>query len=968
MHGRFRSPIRAAAVVAAAVVLAAPGLGPRAATPAAAASGPAAPRALGGAAPISSLLGEQRWYTLVSYTLDDQLTLEVNVANGNLVARQQVLHVKGTGLDLKVNQYYNSLGTAAGSVGSRWGLNLSSDVRLTPKPLLGGSVVYTAPSGFNVTFAAQTGGTFADPPGLDASLVKNSDGTYTVTNHQSGEKYNFNSSGVFTSDVDRDGNTISFAYTSAGKPASITDTQARSVQFTVGSGLTDPGLVTQVKDPAGRVAAYAYDSSSNLTKFTDLAGGATKFAYTGSDLTKVTDPAGHVYTLVYDSSHRVTSIASSAGPTSSFAYGTSTTTVTDPNGHATKYAVDTSGRVTQVTDAQGNVSKTTYTADNSPAQVTDALGNVSSATYDGSQNPTAGQAATGAAASAAYGDSTHPFLPTQATDPSGDVTKYTYGTRGNLTQTTDALGDLTKYAYNGNGTISSLTDPDGNVTTYQYDSAGNLTGVLPSGSDFTYDSLSRTVTSTDGKSQKTTFAYDALDRTTSVTYADGTTTSQTFDADGNRTKLVDATGTTTFAYDGLGRLTSKTLPSTEVQIFGYDAAGDLTSKQDSSGTTKYTYNSLELPVSVTDPSGATTTFAYDADHRLTTTAYPNGVEVADTYDAAGDITSVTASNSTGILLQRQYIYATTSGGKATFLVSEVVDEQGLITSYGYDALNRVTSQVVFSQPAGTVAGAGRRALPGNGNLDSRTYSYDALGFRTSQTINGVTTNYTFDASNGSITAGSLTYDFDADGNLTSRSDGLTLGYSAANFLTSESTGTPVSLTYTGLDQSQRATEGSTAFVYDPTGLSRIESSAGTTFVTRAPDGSPVSQRTLSGTDYFITDAAGSTIGLTGSDGSLVSQWKYDPYGNVWRSTVNVSTPLLFQGGYADFAGFYYMGDRYYDPATGRYLQPSGRGATATDPRTANPQTPDPRALNPFVYKLDNPVNASPVQTGLPSAS
>jgi RHS repeat-associated protein len=291
-----------------------------------------------------------------------------------------------------------------------------------------------------------------------------------------------------------------------------------------------------------------------------------------------------------------------------------------------------------------------------------------------------------------------------------------------------------------------------------------------------------------------------------------------------------------------------------------------------------------------------------------------------------------------------------------------------MTSYGYDALNRLTSEVVFDPPSG--GAAARRGVPGNGNLDSRTYSYDALGFRTSQTINGVTTNYTFNTSNGSITAGSLTYTFDADGNLTGRSDGLALGYDAANFTTSEatSTGSPVSMTYSGLDQSQRVSEGPTSFVYDPTGLSRIVTSTGTTFVTRAPDGSPVSQRTSAGTDYFVADAAGSTIGLTGADGSLVSQWQYDPYGNVWRSTVNVSTPLLFEGGYSDFAGMYYMGDRYYDPATGRYLQPTGRGAAATDPRTAHPQTPDPRALNPYVYKLDNPVNASPVQPGLPSAS
>jgi RHS repeat-associated protein len=959
----------AAATAAMVVLFATQGLGLRAATPAAAAPGHTVLAALGPPAGIQTLLGEQRWYTMLTYKLSDQLSLEVNVANGNLVVREQALQVKGTGLDLKISQFANSLASGKGSVGAHWRLNLSRDVGLQFPG--NGSAVFTAPTGYSVTFA-NVNGAFEDPPGLDASLVKNSDGTYTLTFHQSGEKYQFNSTGVFTSDVDRDGNAITFAYGTGGAPTSITDTQGRVVKITNGSN----GLISQIADSTGRTAAYAYDASGNLTAFTNLAGGATAFAYNAaSDPTKVTDPAGHVYTLAYDSTHRVTSIASSTGPTTTFAYSGSTTAVTDPNGSRTTYTADTSGRVTQVVDSQGHTSKTTYTADDSPAQLTDALNDVTTVSYDSQQNATSGKAATGAQMSAAYGDTAHPFAPTQATDPEANVTKYTYGTRGNLTQVTDAVGDLTKYAYNGNGTISSLTDPDGNVTTYQYDSAGNLTGVLPHGSDFTYDASSRIVTSTDGNSQKTTFTYDALDRTTKVTYADGTSASQTFDADGNRTKLVDGTGTTTFAYDKLGRLVSKTLPSGEVISLGYDAAGNLTSEQDSSGTTTYSYNSLGLVDSVVDPSGNLTTFQYDAADRLVTTAYPNGVLVKETYDGANDVTSLTASNSTTTLLQRTYTYQTSPSGTPTFLVSSVVDELGLITSYGYDALNRLTSQVVFQQPGGA-GPTGSRAV--GGNIDSRSYSWDPLGFRTSQTINKLVTDYSFNTSNGSITAtshmvggptlGTLTYNFDADGNLTSRSDGLTIGYDAANFTTSESTGTPVAMTYTGLDQTQRVKEGSTSFVYEPTGLSRIVTGSGTTFVTRGPKGGLVSQRTSSGTDYFITDPMGSTIGLTGSTGSLVSQWTYDPFGEVRISTVNVSTPLLFQGGYSDLQGFSYMGDRFYDPATGRYLQPSGRGVSATDPRTANPQTPDPRVLNPWIYRLDNPVSPSPVEPQQQGAS
>jgi RHS repeat-associated protein len=932
MLARFRSPLLVVTTVAA--LFAAQGAGLRAA-----ALGHGVVAGLGPPAPTQALLGEQRWYTVRSFKLSDQLGLEVNVANGNLEVREKTLQIKGTGLDLNVSQFYNSLASGAGSVGNRWRLGLSRDVGLQFPG--GGSAIYTAPTGYSVTFASQNGA-FADPPGLDASLVKNSDGTYTLTFHQSGEHYEFSSAGVFTADVDRDGNTISFAYGTSGLPKSITDTQGRVVQVTNGSN----GFVTKIADSTGRSATYAYSSAGNLLTFTDLSGAQTKFTYdASSDVTGITDPAGHVFTLAYDSSHRVTSITAKEGPVTSFAYSGSTTTVTDPDGNKTTYTSDASGRVTEVADAQGGTGKATYTADDSPAQLTDALGKVTSLTYDGLNNLAAGAAAAGATASALYGSTAHPFLATQATDPSGNVTKFAYGTRGNLTQVTNALGGLTKYAYNANGTVSSLTDAAGNVTTYQYDSAGNLTAVFPNGLDFTYDALSRVATSTDGLSQKTTYAYDALDRVTKVTYADGTSVSQTFDADGNRTQLVDGSGTTTFTYGVFGRLLSEVLPSTEDIIYGYDAAGNLTSRQDAGGTTTYTYNSLGLASSVTDPTG-TTTFQYDADHRLVTTAYPNGVKVQDGYDASGDITSVVAGGAT-TLLQRTYSY-TDPAGHQTSQIYSFLDEGGFSTSYGYDALNRLTSSVFSQSPAPPAApAAGARAVPqpvGNGVIDSRSYAYDALGFRTSQTINGVTTSYTANASNLTLTVGSLVYTFDADGNMIKRSDGLTVGYDAANFTSSETTTTTTALTYSGLDQSDRVGEGATAFVSDLTGLSRIETSSGTTFLTRGPGGNLLSERGRSGTFYYVTDALGSTIGLTASDGSLAAEWKYDPWGNVFIKSGTATTPFLFQGGYADFAGMYYMGQRYYDPTIGMYLQQSGGSGTPADPRT----------LNPYVYRQDNP--------------
>lgn len=970
MHGRFRSPLLAAAATL--VLITTLGLGARVATSRPAALRPGVPMSLGQAAGTGSLLGEQRWYKMLSFKLGDQLGIKVNVANGNLVVAQKVLDINGTGLDLSIGQYYNSLASGTGIVGSHWRLSLSRDVSLQFPG--NGSAVFNAPTGYPVTFASQ-GGTFLDPPGLDASLVKNSSGTYTLTYHQKGESLAFDSAGVLTSEVDRNGNTISFAYGTGGEPQSIKDTQGRVVQFTNGSN----GLVSKITDSTGRAALYTYDSAGNLLTFTDLAGGQTQFAYDGSsNVTQVTDPAGHVFKPTYDGSHRVTSIASATAattstvsatsspspapsvtaspspapspspspqpePTTSIAYGTGTTTVTDPNGNKSTYTSDSSGRVTQVVDANNNTSKKTYTADNSPAQITDGLNNATTVSYDSLNNVTEGQAVTGARASALYGDSGHPYLVTQATDPQANVTKYTYDGPGNVTQVTDALGHPTKYAYNANGTPSSLTDAAGNVTTYQYDSAGNLTAVFPNSSSFTYDSLSRVISKTDARAQQTTYSYDALDRVTKVTYADGTSLSKTYDADGNLTRLVESAGTTSFGYDSQNRLVSKTLPSGEVIGLGYDAGGNLTSRKDGGGTTTYTYNSLELTDSVTDPAGARTTFQYDADQRLVSTAYPNGVTVQYQYDGANDVTSVTARTSSGVLLQRRYSYVNGTG-QQTLELSAVSDESGVTTTYGYDALNRLTSA----------------NSSGNGTTDARKYSYDAVGNRISQTINGVTTDYKYDLSNGTMTGGSLTYTFDDDGSLTRRSDGLTLSYDAANLTSSEATTTTTAMTYSGIDQSHRVSEGTTSFVYDPTGLTRIAISGGeTTYVTRSPGRNLMSERTSAGTYYFVTDALGSTIGLTAADGSLAATWTYDPWGGVVKSTGSVSTPLLFQGGYADFEGMYYMGERYYDPGTGRYLQPTNRGGGGTPA--------DPRTLNPYVYQLDNPTNVTPALPDTSSA-
>lgn len=91
------------------------------------------------------------------------------------------------------------------------------------------------------------------------------------------------------------------------------------------------------------------------------------------------------------------------------------------------------------------------------------------------------------------------------------------------------------------------------------------------------------------------------------------------------------------------------------------------------------------------------------------------------------------------------------------------------------------------------------------------------------------------------------------------------------------------------------------------------------------------------------------LGLTDSNGTLVSTYAYDPYGNLTSSTGSVANPWRFAGGYFDSStGLYKFGTRYYDAAIGRWSQ--------QDPLRG--QLNDPTSLNRYLYAGDDPVNVT----------
>jgi len=419
-----------------------------------------------------------------------------------------------------------------------------------------------------------------------------------------------------------------------------------------------------------------------------------------------------------------------------------------------------------------------------------------------------------------------------------------------------------------------------------------------------------------------------------VTYADSTSVRFTYDGDGNVAIMTDGTGSTTYAYDALNRMTSKTLPSGQVISYAYDGEGNLTSKADNGGTTTYGYDAANELSSLTFGGSSTISFGYDAAHRRIRVSYPNGVAATTTRDASGNPTSIVATEDATTQLSRTYTYADPTTGTPADLIEQVTDQLGNITTYQYDFLDRLSYARIDGPNAG-----------------SYTYGYDAVGNLTSKTVNGVTTTFSYNAANELTSGAGLTYTYDADGNLTGRSDGLSLTYDSGSFTVSMTPpgGTAISMAYTGPDQTERVQAGPSTFVNDHEGLSQRTTSGSTTYEVRDPSGALLAERQPSGNYYVVSDALGSTIGLTDSQGALAATWTYDPWGQILASTGSIATPVLFAGGYLDSETcLYKFGARYYDPAVGRWTQP--------DP--AAPALSQPRSLDRYVYSGDDPVNIS----------
>jgi len=254
-----------------------------------------------------------------------------------------------------------------------------------------------------------------------------------------------------------------------------------------------------------------------------------------------------------------------------------------------------------------------------------------------------------------------------------------------------------------------------------------------------------------------------------------------------------------------------------------------------------------------------------------------------------------------------------------------------VQAFGYDALDRLTSA---SHPL--------LATP-------QAFAYDLVGNRT-------TGGSVVNAGNQLTADANYTYQYDDNGNLT-RKTSLATGnytqytYDAENRLTTveefaAGTSTPAftsTYRYDGLgrriEKVANASTGSaqagqtTRYIYDGEDI-LLEYDGANVLQARYTHGpgidEPLAVTKGGATFFYHQDGLGTVTDLTDSAGVTAKSYSYDAYGTILESPGTLEQPYTYTGREFDAeSGLYYYRARYYDPATGRFLQkdPIGFGGT-----------------------------------------
>ncbi|WP_261816218.1 RHS repeat-associated core domain-containing protein [Vibrio gallicus] len=494
--------------------------------------------------------------------------------------------------------------------------------------------------------------------------------------------------------IDPDGNRFDYEYDFPNRMTTVINRNGTRTRYQYDS---NNNIISKVFEADGSEIDYLYDEQGNRVAEYNELGEQTLYEYDQFNrLLSTTDASGRTTSLQRDSDGRIVTSTNNASESTHIEYDLQgkVQTITQADG-STIEEFWQNGVLVKRTDPVGSQTLFEYDELGYPTRIEQFDANTQSGgealtllEHDAIGRITRVSQGAGSLADEEWRTTYYEYSttdgrslnqPTRITDPLGRQSVFNYDVTGQLTYQKDFSGVESFYTYTAGGRVSTkqvkVPHDEKNrqyLTQYFYDAENNLTKTIQANGaiwHYQYDARNRLIhTYIEGTQVSKRFSYDATGRQLSELDSSGNITLSQHYSDGQLQSMTNALGNvSTYSYDNAGRLSA---------VFD-DERGDYTQQ--------YLRNELGFITQVVDANQNYTDYVVDSLGQSIAVSVPNSNQERIRLQLDWRGNPITQSDAGSGELRYQY----TVFGQ----VSQIVDSEGGIESFEYDAIGRKVSHL-----------------------------------------------------------------------------------------------------------------------------------------------------------------------------------------------------------------------------------------------------------------------------------